>query len=331
MTNFRFNKKSSILSLSLSLSLSLGLAIALSAAGCGSMAPEAGVEGGKAEVPLPGHCMTKAEMIAATRAQLSQEDPEFYSSDSFKDDMAIVESLADLNGDGVDDALVLPGMNHAGANSHQVVYLSDENGCATLNVGFFSATSVEPAEDGAVHNGVRDLIRVNNSGCQSAITRYTFDGERYVKAGTQIEDLCQSDRCASKAEMIALARAQLIQEDPGFYYSDSFKDDMAIVESLADLNGDGVDDALVLPGRNDAAENSDQLVYLSDADGCTKMYAGHFSASSVEPAEDGAVHNGVRDLIGVNNSGCDSVTTRYIFSGMRYEEGDSSVVDLCSH
>lgn len=313
--------------------LVLALTIALAAAGCAAGGPDPTADwsgGGRADGFGDGpSCASEAEMVAGLRAQLMADEPDFYNAEGFWDGMALSESIGDLNGDGIDDLLVFPGWSYAGPNVEQAVYLSDESGCATVFAGHFGASSVTPAEDGAATNGVRDLTVVNNSGCEAAITRYTFDGARYVEAGTETANLCEDQECSSDAELIAEARAQLIADEPDFYTSEGFSDETALVERDWDLNGDGVQDALVFPGWSYAGANTEQAVYLSDADGCATAYAGHFGASSVAPAEDGAVTNGASDLTVVNTSACEATISRYTFDGARYVEAGYTTENLC--
>ncbi len=310
----------------------LTLAIALAAAACGTDGPGGSSwTGGRADgFGDGGGCASATEMIAAARAQLVQDEPDFYSPGDFVDEMSLAETMEDLNGDGVADLLVFPGQSYAGSNAEQMVYLTDGSGCATIYVGHFGASGVMATEDGATTNGVRDVQVVNTHACGATMTRYVFDGARYVETDdVVVENLCGGGDCGSDDELIAAARAQLVADEPDFYQLEQFSDDVAFVEPIEDLNGDGVDDALVFPGWSYAGANTEQAVYLSDAEGCATAYAGHFGASSVSPAEDGAVTNGVRDLTVVNTSGCSALVSRYAFDGQLYVETGSETQNLC--
>jgi hypothetical protein len=310
--------------------LSCSLVLSVGLAGCTSDGGAGGPTGqdGKADGFGGPGCAASADMIAAARARLIQDEPDFYNADGFSDDVASVDGLDDLNGDGVADALVFPGWSYAGANAEQVVYLSDRSGCATIYAGHFGAESVTAAEDGAATSGVRDLTVVNASGCEVVISRYTFDGRTYVEAGSESEDRCHVT-CLSDEELIAEARAQLVRDEPDFYNADGFSDGAASVERIEDLNEDSVADALVFPGWSYAGANTEQVVYLSGETDCPTIYAGHFGASSVTPTEDGSATNGVRDLEVVNTSSCEALIVRYTFDGEQYVEADSRTENIC--
>jgi len=143
----------------------------------------AGMPSGKAD---GGECASERETIAEARAWLKADDA-FYKGVSFSDEVATTESMGDLNGDGVPDLLVSPGLSYAGANAEMVVLLTQrvagtDYACATLPVGHFAAASVEIADDDERHHGVLDLLETNTSNdkCATLVTRYSFDGKRYV-------------------------------------------------------------------------------------------------------------------------------------------------------
>lgn len=309
--------------------ITLSLTIVLTLAGCtqGGTEEVPDLEDGKADVFMEPDLCSLTSLIDDARSQLIQAEPDFYTRDGFVDESSYVDRIEDLNDDRVGDIIVSPGWQYAGSNSEYAVYLTDEDGCATIFVGHFGASSVTPAFDDAVTNGVGDLFVSNTSACRYEVYRYTFDGVRYIEAGLEdAENLCESD-CLSDEELVVEARAQLIQDEPDFYSSDLFHD--GFVDRFVDLNGDGVDDVLLFPGLSYGGANVEQAVYLTDEKGCATVYAGHFGASSVMPTEDRAVTNGVRDLSVTNASGCEAVDTRFTFDGLRYVEGAYEIVNLC--
>lgn len=140
-----------------------------------------------------GDCPSDAELIAEARAQLVADEPEFFAGFEFSDEIAAVESVGDLNGDGLDDASVAPGRAYSGPNTEQTLYLSDADsgGCPIQYVGHFGVSDLVAADDGASSNGVRDVIGTNVSACEAELTRYAFDGERYAARETTTEKLCE--------------------------------------------------------------------------------------------------------------------------------------------
>lgn len=138
------------------------------------------------------NCMTGDELIDQARAQLIQNEPSFYNAEMFAGATASVENMEDLNGDGIGDALVFPGLSYSGAIEEQVVFLSDSNGCITTFAGNFGSAGMAPSEDGGTTNGVRDLTGSSATGCDLTSTRYTFDGTLYVEASFEVENVCES-------------------------------------------------------------------------------------------------------------------------------------------
>ncbi len=132
-------------------------------------------------------------MIAMARAELMANEPDFYRAEDFSDQAAFVERIADLNADGIDDAVVFPGMSYAGATAEQTVYLTDADGCATLFVGRFGAVSVTPADDGATTLGLRDLMIVTYDACESFTMRASFDGVQYTEPTECTPELCTTE------------------------------------------------------------------------------------------------------------------------------------------
>lgn len=173
------------------------LAVSLAAFGCA--ADSAGGSGDSADEGDPDavDCKSDAALIAEARKQLVAGDS-FFADAEFNDDTTSVKAIEDLNADGIEDQLVAPGLNFAGSNVEMVVFLSATAAseqqaapCPVYAGDLGGASDFSVAEDGAVTNGVKDLISVNLSNCSAGTTRHKFDGSKYVAGETTEEKVCE--------------------------------------------------------------------------------------------------------------------------------------------
>jgi hypothetical protein len=144
---------------------------------------------------FPAGCATDKEMVATARAQLIAD--EAFGADEFSDDNSGVESITDLNGDGLKDAMVFPGALFAGSTVQIEIYLTEPSrdqsaeapSCPTRYAGGFAAGVADATQDGGTSMcGVRDLsaTSVGQAGCVQLTSHFTFDCKlgRY----TEVED-----------------------------------------------------------------------------------------------------------------------------------------------
>ena len=112
-----------------------------------------------------------------------------------------------------------------------------------------------------------------------------------------------------------LARASCTGAEPGC--------ERLRIETISDLDGDGVDDDLVAQDEYcGATGNCSYTVYLS-GHGCTR-WAGEVGGVAVEPTA--VTHGGVRDLAGYWKGGCvamEGTGTTWAFDGRQYRAIDS--------
>jgi len=148
--------------------------------------------GGKGDDATASACGADEDLIAAARATLRLREA-YYRDVEFHDALSTVDrTIGDLNGDGVDDVVVAPGLAYAGANSEWAVFLS-AGGCPSVFAGSFGGDGVYAAEDGQVTNGVKDIIVGGHQHCDGNQTRHTWGGFGFVAGDTVVVDLCDEE------------------------------------------------------------------------------------------------------------------------------------------
>jgi hypothetical protein len=176
--------------LTLSLILAAGLAL-----GCSTETGDASSANADESGDGKVDCHKPEALITEARAQLRASDPSL-AEDAFNDDGATATSIGDLDADGSDDFVVAPGSGFFGANTQHVIFLSTAGktsqaaGCPAYAGDLGGVSEVEPAEDMAVTNGVRDIITINNVNCEATFTRYTYDGSKFVAGEAKTETVC---------------------------------------------------------------------------------------------------------------------------------------------
>lgn len=258
-------------------------------------------------------CDSPMELVERAQDAVVKAEPDVFDKDRFGDDTGVT-TLGDLDGDGVDDVVVMPGHGFSGSKVAQVVYLSRRGSCPNHYAGHFAASDAFAADAGE-SKGVRDILASEATVCGSVQQRYSFDGERYQPVGE--EDVIDN---SSAPELIKLVRETLVDEDPIAFKLDEFEDDNVDVAPIGDLDGDGTPDQLVFPGVQYAGANVEIAIVLSQELPCTVHFAGHIGGVDVAPNEDGERTEGVLDLVATNISGCNTVLTPLRFDGERYVE-----------
>lgn len=264
-------------------------------------------------------CPLADELIALARATI---DPELsYGPGS-------TGTIDDLNGDEIDDRVVMPGLGVSGANTEMSIFLSRDGCVRDFSTSFAGVVDVSPTEDGTMNNGLRNLeTRSQNGYCAIEVATYEFDGSGYV-LNPSLDRKINLCECMSDEELIGLAREELRKEG-GDYATDDFADGSG-VEPTRDLNGDGYDDFAVRPGIAYSGAVAEMVIYMSDPTGCASDYAGSLGGvSDVTATEDGAVTNGVRNLRTVNHGACIDYFNSFTWGGTKYQLGTSKEVKSC--
>ncbi len=268
-----------------------------------------------------GPCPSTAAMIEAARqVHLTQ----IYARSKFDDLIAGVDPLGDLDGDGVGDALVRPGLQYAGDRVEFSVYLSQGGSCPEYYAGHFDGDEAVAAPEGSAH-GVSDILgTIVDPWCDAQQTRYRYNGRRYRRFDESMERVCDPTECRSDRRMVLLARRALSAVDPERFDQLEWNehDDEMFVHPTRDLDGDGTGDYFVFPGATYSTSSAEVVIMLSRGWSCADRYAGHASVTDIAVADDGAASpDGVLDLVATNVTGCTTVTTRLVFDGDVFVEG----------
>jgi hypothetical protein len=136
-----------------------------------------------------GFCTSDAGLIAAARNALIRAEPSVYSADSFTSE-GRTENLEDLNGDGLNDLAVYPGIQYASGNEEIVImHGNPDTDCINPRVlGNFAAMALEVVPQGPdAAAGPMNLLATSNDGCERVTTWYSFDGTKYVAVRTNTD------------------------------------------------------------------------------------------------------------------------------------------------
>lgn len=170
-------------SLSIALTLTLGL---------GACAVDPIVVEGEETADM--WCRSVRELAAEARMHLVKED--LFAMSEFDFDAWGSMPIGDINGDDVDDLIILPGVQFSG-NQEATVFLSDNGKLCVLNyagsLGGISGASIVESSD----KGMKDLDVYNlaQQGCNLETLTYSYDSDSQRFApnweSAREDDLCE--------------------------------------------------------------------------------------------------------------------------------------------
>ncbi len=145
---------------------------------------------------LAGHCEDADGLIEYARRVAMMYDDSL-SRDDFDDNDTLVdeEDRDDVNGDGISDVFVYPGITN-GTGAKTAVLMASVNGdCSLSAVDLFIGKVITLGTASEITNGMRDVhVRTWGISCDGLDTRWTWDTQEpspgYVEGQTTTFDAC---------------------------------------------------------------------------------------------------------------------------------------------